>query len=48
MLAHQSSPTNMQTAIAQVFTHADLLDQCEPSIRPSGLPGTDPMEDDAK
>lgn len=38
----------MQTAIAQVFNHHDLLDQCEPNVRPSGHAGGEIMDEDIK
>lgn len=44
----QSDTASMQIAIAQVFQHQDLLDQCEPNIRASGMLGNDTMEEDTK
>ncbi|KAF8503938.1 mediator complex subunit Med5-domain-containing protein [Hysterangium stoloniferum] len=38
----------MQSAIAQVFTHHELLDQCEHKMRNAGANNGDAIEDDTK
>ncbi|KAF8585572.1 hypothetical protein K439DRAFT_1409940 [Ramaria rubella] len=46
--ADHSDTIAMQTAIAQVFTHNELLDLCELTVRTSSSSGSDAMEEDTK